>query len=913
MQWNELRSHIRHLPDRDLRRVEEAFTLAKTVHEGQTRKSGKPYFEHPVAVAHMLVDMGADTDTIIASLLHDAVEDTPLTLAEIEQQFGSTVATLIDGVTKLDVRVMSSNPHLSEQVESLRKMFTLMQEDVRIIVIKLVDRLHNMQTVEFLPQEKQMLLAQETLDTYVKIADKLCMQDIRDELESLCMTVLEPEVHRKLADLRAQNEQRGVALFEEIREKLAIHNRHLLSHTTMFLEHKTWDQLRTQFELGSAAVTGLSYFSVAFVMEDIAGCYSVLGELHQLWKREILSFQDFINSPQLNGYRGVHTTIILDDGTRVRCKMRDRSMHEYARKGVAAVCFSGKSDITEILPWTKRLSPLTADTEGRSQDFWQSLQNDILGNAITIHGAGNVTVQLPQGATVLDGAFYLLQEQALNTSAITMNGVHVSFGSPLTNAAVLQVTRNTHESVDREWLKWVKTGYATAIVRTSLSKQSEDKRLVIGRDMLQEVMTQRRRGFLSEFDEETLSEKLQRAGLTSLKQTYLSIADGRLEPREAYEVLFEKIAPRKPGRANVYVIRYLTMMGSVDIMDRLNLVHRKYGSTLLGIRYRRIADGKTLVTLHVKTGPEGLNAFEADLIHAGAKEVESMIRTTREKFLIAIVIGLWGLNPVFATWFLQQGMNPLTLMTIRFLTIAIFMSCFFGAWKLFAKAKLAPVKNVTLFAWKPAIANAAMMVYLYALEFISPSVHLMVLRFNTLLIPILNKTGKARVKPLLWFALALGLTLLGLLLILGKHAAFGLSLSCLTLFFYTVYSLSGERILHRNHIDVRYPYYLFSSGLVSGIIGLALLPFVSFASLLSPLALLATIYVLLCVCISQVCYSALLKTTRFKHFTDLFLAEVPIAILGEIALLGLVESYWVYGLFALAIGTLVALRWKVID
>ena len=207
MQWSEFRAHVRHLSSEDLDRVKTAFGRGEEAHSGQKRKSGEPYFTHCIAVANSLADMGADADTIIAALLHDAIEDTPLTLEMIEQEFDSSVPSLIDGVTKLDETELKENPTFEQETETLRKIFTYMQQDVRIMIIKLADRLHNMQTLKFLDPKRQQSLAEETRDVYVKIADRLSMRDFRDELEALCISILEPDLFGQLTELRRKNKK----------------------------------------------------------------------------------------------------------------------------------------------------------------------------------------------------------------------------------------------------------------------------------------------------------------------------------------------------------------------------------------------------------------------------------------------------------------------------------------------------------------------------------------------------------------------------------------------------------------------------------------------------------------------------------------------------------------------------------
>ncbi len=675
MQWQELRSHIRHLAARDITRIGQAFELGNKMHEGQKRQSGEPYFNHPIAVAHILLDLQADADTVIAALLHDTVEDTPLTLADIDRDFDGSVTALIDGVTKLILEDVVMRPKLDEQIETLRKIFTLMQQDIRIMVIKIVDRLHNMQTVEFLPIERQRLLAKETIEVFVKIADKLCMQDMRDQLESLCLAVLEPEAHAALLEIRNMNEQRGALIVEQIRGSLHEHDRILSSKTDLVFEHKIWDQMKAQRSIGESVATGVSFITVALVCENIDACYRTLGALHQLWKREILSFQDFINAPQLNGYRGLHTTVIMQDGTRVRCKIRTKEMHEYARQGVTTVCFKGKTEISEILPWTKHLSSLTTDTEGSSNDFWENLKSDILGESIIIHGPDDSTVQLPRGSTALDGAFYLLKEEALKTKQIKVNGTEVAFSTPLTNAASIDIVLDAHETCNREWLGYVQTGFAAAKIRMALAKQSEKKKLSVGRSMLQEFFTERKRGFIQEFNEKTLETRLHGLGLSSIKDVYISIADGRLDPTEVYDALFQKSESKHSKKFPATLVQYNADMESFETMDRINLVHRKYGTALSDIRYRRLKEGGGAMSLLGHMSPQDLMHLQQDLAMAGAEHIKICTHHLTTVVLIVCILLLWGLDPVVAHYLLNTvGVQAIDLTIVRFLSLTIMSS-----------------------------------------------------------------------------------------------------------------------------------------------------------------------------------------------------------------------------------------------
>lgn len=831
MQWQELRSHIRHLPSLDIARIEKAFVLGKKMHDGQKRRSGEPYFNHPVAVAHMLVDLEADADTIIAALLHDTVEDTALTLYDIKREFGESVAMLIDGVTKLNSNDVAMSPKLDEQIETLRKIFTLMQQDVRIMVIKIVDRLHNMQTVEFLQPERQKILAKETIEVFVKIADKLCMQDMRDELESLCLAVLEPEIYPALLELRNLNEERGMKLMETMRQSLRTHDRIFGSTIGFAFEHKTWDQMNVQRSAGGSVATGLSFITVAFVCDDIDACYRTLGALHQLWRREVLSFQDFINAPQLNGYRGLHTTIIVQDGTRVRCKIRTKEMHEYARKGVAAVCFEGKTNIGDILPWTKHITPLTADTEGSSDNFWQSLRSDILGESIIIHGPGDTTVQVPRSATALDGAFYLLKDEALKTKQIKVNGKEVSLSTPLTNAASIDIMLDAHETCNREWLSFISTGLAAAAIRSALMKVSEGEKLLIGREILQKVFTERKRGFIEEFDEKKLQVLLNLLGYASLNDVYVAIADGRVEPNEVYKSLFETPRRKHESKSHPSVIRYVLDMDSTELMDRVNLVHRKYGSKLSDIRYHRNEDGIGRVSLQVGMSPQELNSFQKDLSTAGASNFSTHQKNLGTIALISSIVLLWGLDPVVAYKIIHAyNLTTLDLSIVRFWSLTGISGILFltQRWKHSPSHVHLPLNNPSL--WISVLLLICISFTTYHSLYSTLPLHYTIpmTTAGILLTSIVNRKK--------WQLLIVSWTLLigGTVLLIVNTPSWtlqGIIFTFLAVLSFSLFSLVSERYKRSEHIAARAAQYFFVLSMLCTVMTLPLLPFTTVLTL----------------------------------------------------------------------------------
>lgn len=670
MQWEEFRFNVRHLSEADQAVVARAFAMGERAHEGQTRKSGEPYFTHPIAVSRILADLGGDRDTIVAGLLHDTVEDTPITLQDIEREFGPGVATLIDGVTKLEGADVGNKPGMDEQIETLRKMFRLMQEDVRIMVIKLADRLHNMQTIRFRSEESQIRIARDTMDVYVKIADRLCMRDLQNTLESLCMAVLEPELHERVQQLRTQRESVGMGIADRITETMAAKYPEESKGAAISHEQKSWYRLSEQLRPNEQRATGIATIAIGFVCSDIDQCYRVLGALHQEWQREILSFQDFINSPMVNGYQALHTTIILEDGTRVRCKIRTKDMHEYAHRGITMHCFdSHPKGPLEYLSWTKRIAAIASDTEDRSTEFWEGLQNDILGSTTTVHGPDDRTVMLPVNATALDGAFYLFGELALRAKELYVNGNVTAFDQPIANAATVSAVFAPDSVANLRWLHAVHTAMASAIIRKQLSEAPKEEKISVGRELfdltLQRVMHMR----FDEIEPSLFAERLARMGYANEEDLFREIAEGKEDPSDAVSRLFSDF--RKTG-GNTVSSWILSANVPSDVEGRV--IRTARGFNAVRIATSAVPEGSRVI-IRLRMNREQADALDGMLRTFLATDAWTIRRATAARYLIAsivLLLLLWGLDPVVARSLLTGGMSAYELTFIRAVT-------FFGA------------------------------------------------------------------------------------------------------------------------------------------------------------------------------------------------------------------------------------------
>jgi GTP diphosphokinase / guanosine-3',5'-bis(diphosphate) 3'-diphosphatase len=812
--WSAFQSHVRYLSMSEQKRVKEAFHLGQEVHEGQVRLSGDPYFSHCIAVANLLADMYADSDTIISAFLHDTIEDTEFSPREIEKRFGNSVFKLVEGLTKLSAEEFIEHPTLNEQIETIRKIFTLMQEDARIMVIKLVDRLHNMQTIEFLQEERRIALAKETLDIYVKIADRFCMQDVRDELEELCLNVLSPDLLGQLMDLRAQGEKLGKKLSENISKNLRSVQPPV--PVNAHYEHKVWSRLRAYLETGGSAASGISAFTMVFVCDSDSACYRILGALHQCWEREELSFRDFINSPGINGYRGLHTTVILEDGTRVRCKIRTRDMQEYARNGITTKCFDGKAiGLPDYLPWADRISPLAKDTSERSQDFWDSLQSDILGESIVIHGPADQKVLLPEGATALDAAFYLFGDMTLRITSLSINGVESSLQSEVIKGVTIDATFGKRKTVKHEWLQWVQTGLSAAHIHSELAKQLPEKKIAIGKEMLQEIMKEKKKGLIEEFQEESLRPGLSSIGAESVDSACIAIAEGRLDPAEVYKAFFEekKKNAKSPSDRQDYIVRLKIRVRDMNAVHRLVDVWKKYNSNFRGVRvwpipftpFRRFS-------ISMNLSSKESEVIQKDVKNAGGEDVYVFPKYGRWKYVagVALVLLLWGLDPVFARLLVADyGVSPADLTLIRFGSLTL-LSGFFLTIKIL-QGELKKETAITLksrWLWFSAVLLVLVAWSTYAsLSLTWPSHYSIPMTMAGLLLTTAHHVKKKTTVLATWSLFMLGL----LVLVAGDPtwSSKGMFLTALAVISFTIFTVVSARHKKKEGVSGRVLQYFF--------------------------------------------------------------------------------------------------------
>ncbi len=524
----------KNVPSADLSHVREAFDFARLAHGDQKRKDGTPFITHPLAAAEIIAEMSLDEESIIAALLHDTVEDTGITHEDIEKKFGTEVAELVEGVTKL-TRVTYSNKE-DEQMENLRKMLIAMAKDIRVILIKLADRLHNMRTLEYQSEEKQREKALETMEIYAPIAHRLGMQKIKWELEDLSIMRLDPEgyayISKEVEKRNSENEQFFESIKKRITERLeeygieaSVYGRikHIYSiYRKMYSQNKTFDEV-------------LDLYAFRVIVDTIADCYNVLGHIHDMFRPIPGHFKDYIGTPKPNMYQSLHTTVIGTEGLPFEVQIRTWEMHETAEYGIAAHWkykqgIQGNAD-EEKFSWIRRL--LESQQDSDAQDFVQSLKIDMFSDEVFVFTPQGDVINLPAGATPIDFAYNIHSAIGNRMTAAKVNGRIVPFTTILKNGDIVEViTSNASKGPSRDWLGIVKSGAARTKIRQWFKKERRDENIVHGKAAFESEL---RRAMISMSDitaDDVLPRVLKRLSFPSLEEVYAAIGYGGISAQK---------------------------------------------------------------------------------------------------------------------------------------------------------------------------------------------------------------------------------------------------------------------------------------------------------------------------------------------------------------------------------------------
>ncbi len=462
-----------------------AIDLATEKHAGQKRNSNEPYVTHPLAVAGILIEWGMDIDTVIAGVLHDTIEDTDTTFEEIEKFFGRDVAFLVDGVTKVSrarAGMKDLSHYLPETKDNLTKLLIAVGQDVRVIIIKLADRLHNMQTLRYMPPAKQQKISRETIEVFAPIADRLNMGRVRVQLEELAFSYLDPKEYNRLK--------------KEINTRIGASKKRLAAVKITLDKKLTEEKIPHQMDGRVKSVYSLhkklrkipdideiyDILALRVIVEDVTTCYLVLGIIHSLYPPMVNRIKDYIARPKLNGYQSLHTTVMTDNGQIVEFQIRTEQMHDYAERGLAASFHYNEQKLTDAyrkghiaempadLRWIKELQEVAAQlSEGKEVDV-EHLKIDLFGDRIFVYSPKGDIYDLPEGAGPLDFAYRIHSDLGEKASGFIVNGKMERFNYKLQNGEVVEVITNKNAKPNQDWLNWVFTSHARNKIRGQLNR-----------------------------------------------------------------------------------------------------------------------------------------------------------------------------------------------------------------------------------------------------------------------------------------------------------------------------------------------------------------------------------------------------------------------------------------------------------
>jgi GTP pyrophosphokinase len=480
---------LRHTPSEARRKViTEAYKMALEAHHGQLRRSGEDYVQHPIAVAIILAEIGMGGKTIAAGLLHDVPEDTKITLADVEKKFGSEIAAMVDGVTKLG-KIKLRGSHEEFFLENLRKMLLAMASDIRVIIIKLADRLHNMQTLQHNPPDKQIRIARETMEVFAPIANRLGMGEIKTQLQDLAFLYLDPENYKLVTELaekdhaeRDQYVQKAISQLEEEMKKEGIQfiktDGRAKSIYSLFLKLQKHDMdINRIYDLSA----------VRIILHEVADCYETLGIVHKKYRPMIGRIKDYISLPKPNGYQSIHTTVFGPDGKILEIQIRTTKMDSEAEFGIAAhwiynenkkkknwrdlIFRKKKPEPEKELEWVKQLREWQNEIGRDDEEFIQGLKIDFFKNHIFAFTPQGDIIDLPEDATPIDFAYAIHSEIGNHATGAKADGKMISLDTQIKNGQVVEIlTSKDRKAPNTDWLKFVKTSAAKSHIRRELRK-----------------------------------------------------------------------------------------------------------------------------------------------------------------------------------------------------------------------------------------------------------------------------------------------------------------------------------------------------------------------------------------------------------------------------------------------------------
>ena len=559
-----------------------AYRLAKAAHRNQFRKSGEPYIIHPVQIAYIAAELSMDNVAICAALLHDVIEDTPYTFDHVAMLFGNPVAEIVEGVTKL--KKIQYRDHQDQQVENLCKMFFAMSKDIRVVMIKLIDRLHNMRTLGFMPRDKQLYIAKETLDVYAPLAHRLGISKIKSELEDLALKYLDPVAYQEIAESIARKKDERETFVKEImtslENKVKENNipcevsgraKHFYSiFRKMYAQNKTIDEI---YDL----------FAVRVIVDTVAECYAVLGMVHEMYTPLPMRFKDYIAMPKPNMYQSLHTTVVGTDGTPFEIQIRTHEMHKVAQEGIAAHWKykegrAGVDAMDKELEWVRNLMETQADIMDPDV-FMNSLKIDMFSDQVFAFTPQGKVIPLPNGSTAIDFAFAIHTQVGSKMVGAKANGKIVPNSYKLINGDIIEIlTSPQSKGPSRDWLKIVKTAQARSKINQWLKRERRDENIIRGKELLEKEAKRSNIPFSKLFRDEWLLPVYRKYNLNNLEDLFAGVGYGGLSSHKVVmrlrEEYMKELKQTQPEAFTIHAQKRKSSSNGIEVLGIDNCLVR---------------------------------------------------------------------------------------------------------------------------------------------------------------------------------------------------------------------------------------------------------------------------------------------------------------------------------------------------
>lgn len=586
-----------------------AYQFAAKAHEGQMRSSGKPYITHPLAVAYTLLELGMDTDTICAALLHDVVEDTEITLEDVKKRFGQDVALLVDGVTKLGkVSVYTKE---EQQAENIRKMLLAMSQDIRVMIIKLADRLHNMRTLKYRPPEKQRYTAHETMDIFAPIAHRLGISAIKDELQDLAFHYLDPFAYNEIEGILENSKEVREAFIMSIKNRISERlNKEEFKKTPQIDGRvKSVYSIYRKIYMNQKNIDEIyDKYAVRVIVSTIAECYNVLGLIHDMFKPMPNRFKDYIANPKANKYQSLHTTVLGSEGIPFEVQIRTWEMHETAEYGIAAHWkykegINGKDKMEQHLAWVRQVIE-AQKTSDDVEEIVNIIKSDLTLEDIVVMTPRGKSILLPVHSTVIDFAYLIHTDVGHKACAAKVNGKMVPLDYVLETGELCEIitSKDPQKGPSRQWLNFVRTSAARSKIRSWFKKERHEENIIEGKNQLEREFKRNRIKLAPAEYNDFLCDLFRKHNCENLEDFYASIGYGgislsKIMPRlrdkyekqfeEKKEILPQPVVPNPASKTSIILddidnctVKYAQCCNPIPGDDIVGFITRGFGLSI---------------------------------------------------------------------------------------------------------------------------------------------------------------------------------------------------------------------------------------------------------------------------------------------------------------------------------------------